>query len=91
MIKNRGDLMEKLNIKEAALSTGVVFALLHTTGVFLVRTRVWNFIEWIHSFKINLELTQITAASLVSGILTAFVVGCIIGTVFVLVHNKLHK
>ena len=84
----------KFDVKTAALTLGIMFALCHFVWVVLVQALGNTLLDLLH----NYHFVQMTYAAMpfdavvfVTGLVGAFVVGAITGAVFALIWNKLAK
>lgn len=80
----------KLNVHKVALTFSVFFAVLHPVGVLLLLLTRDVVISWalaVHFISIPITLAPFSWSYFVGGIVTAFVVGGIVGGFFAVVWN----
>ncbi len=81
--------MEKCSVKKVSVTTGIVAATMHTVGVIAIQLGVLNYVEWVHFVtEEGMGVKAISATPLILGIVTAFVIGSIVGAFFAWVYNK---
>lgn len=84
-----GEIMSgKLNTKSVALTTGVFFAILHTIGVIGLFVGLMKYWQWVHFVNVTYTLQPFSLLPFVLGIVTAFVVGMVVGSLFAVLYNK---
>ena len=85
----------KLSKNKAGLSMGVLLALVHLVWLVLIATGVAQFcLDWVfkmHSLSNPMTILPLDKLNSLMLIVFTFVVGYILGWVFVLLHNLLHK
>jgi hypothetical protein len=89
--------MEKLNKNKVGLVIGVFLAFFHLVwalAVAIIPSILQKLLDWIfniHFLEPVWKLTSFNLMGTIELVIFTFVVGYIIGWVFVLIHNKFHK
>lgn len=81
--------MQKLDSKKIALTTGILFLLVHATGVVLLQFGMMNYWQWGHMMTFEHSVTTFSIIQFVVGSITVGIIGAILGLVFSLIYNKL--
>ena len=80
-----------LNTKKVSLTTGLVFAVMHTVGVIGIRIGLMKYWGWVHLVSFQYVLEKFNLGVFALGIVTAFLAGLIVGWLFTAVYNSLNK
>jgi hypothetical protein len=78
---------DKLNAKKVALSLAIVSGLLHAIGVLLLQAGLVNYWQWAHFVNVQYSVGQFAIGTFIVGIVTAFVIGYIVGLIYASVYN----
>lgn len=82
----------KLDVRKTGLSLGVVFALYHLLWVLATMLMGTSFLKWvtsIHFISISYSVMAFDLMKLFLGLVTAFLLGLVLGVVFAYVYNRL--
>ena len=74
--------------KRVALTLGIVFAIFHTIGVLLLQTGMASYTKWVHLIDFQYTIQPFSAVPFIAGIITAFIIGNIVGWLFVTIYKK---
>lgn len=83
---------EKLNLKKAAITLGIVFAAWHLGWVLSILVLGSPFLNWImslHFISMALPIAPFDLATIITGVIGAFLCGAITGAIFAYVWNML--
>ena len=74
--------------KRVALTLGIMFAIFHTIGVLLLQTGIASYAKWAHLIDFQYTIQPFSIVPFIAGIITAFIVGYVIGWLFVTIYSK---
>ena len=84
-------LTEKLNVRNAGLSLGILFAIMHILGIITMRLGGLKYWMWAHFVDFNYTIQNFNVLALIVGTAVAFAVGVFIGIIFTLLYNALSE
>lgn len=80
----------KLNLKQAAISLGILFGILHFVTVIFITQTNGKIINWwmaSHHMQITYTTPALSVLTLIFGTISAAVIGAILGVLFVVIWN----
>jgi len=84
----------KLDMRNAALSLGLLFAVLHLAGALLIiltNGAAIGYVQYIHFLRMQTQYSGFTPTILVEGMVTAFIIGAFIGALFAWIWNRVSR
>ena len=87
--------MNHINVKNCALTVGFMFSGVHIFWSILVLTNLAqpliDFIMWAHMIHMQRIVGEFDLTAAVTLIVVTFLVGALVGKVFAMIWNKVHK
>ena len=81
--------MSKLDSRKVAITTGLLFLLMHAVAVILLQFGLMNYWQWAHMATFDHAVTTFNILQFIVGSLVAGLAGSILGLLFSLIYNKL--
>lgn len=78
-----------METKRTALTVGILFAILHALELVAIQTGSLGYMLQLHFLTIQHTVLPFNIVTAITGIVEAFIAGCVVGWAFVAIYNKL--